>query len=93
MSQCVIQAKNNHPGWGPGYVTKYPRTYKLTGAAEGSVRPTEFAKEDGKFVIGRWGSLGVNYVIWLEVKHGSFLRNAASICYPKLNENIKRALK
>ena len=73
MSACVIQAKQNHPGWN-----------NRTGKAEGSVRIVRFAATSGLAVIGLWGSQNVNYVIWLELKHGSYLRNAASVEYPKL---------
>lgn len=82
MSKAAIQAKRNHPGW-----------RNRTGTAEGSVRITKFAEPRGNIVAGQWGSIGVNYVIWLELKHGSFLRNAAAKTYPSLKGEIQRALK
>ena len=92
MSEAVIQAKRNHPGWGPGFTPKFPRREPLTGVAEGSVRIQEFARQTGAFVSGLWGSSGVNYVKWLEIKHGSFLRNAADVKYRNLTGNIRRKL-
>lgn len=95
MSDAVIYAKSNHPGW-----------KNVTATAEGSVRVGEFAHRDGRGFVGRWGSVGGtvtiasgpdagivtdNYVIWLELKHGSFLRGAAEVTYPSLARNIRRA--
>lgn len=80
MSEAVISAKNNHPGW-----------HNVTGTAEGSVNIVTFAQEDRDLVRGLWGSAAVHYVIWLELKHGSFLRSAAAATYPKLKDYIKEA--
>lgn len=80
MVACVLHAKRNHPGW-----------RNITGVAEGSIDILQLAKLEGKEVIGRWGSRGVHYMIWLEIKHGSALRNAADVEYPKLAARIKRA--
>lgn len=79
MAEATIEAKTHHPGW-----------QNRTGTAEGSVRVVDAAHEDRKGVLGRWGSQGVNYVIWLELKYGSFLRNAASAVYPKLTARIRQ---
>lgn len=82
MAQAVVHAKRNHPGW-----------KNRTGLAEGSVRIIQQAERRGSGqIVGVWGSTGVNYVIWLELKQGSFLRSAGDAVYPKLKENIKRAL-
>jgi len=82
MAKCVMRAKMNHPGW-----------KNITATAEGSIRIIEFAKKIGKFLIGKWGSRNVDYMIWLEIKHGSALRNAAAIEYPKLFKEMKRKIK
>ena len=65
MSEMTIDAKANHGGWN-----------NITGNAEGSVKTVQFAHLDEGGVSGLWGSEGVNYVIWLELKHGAFLRTA-----------------
>lgn len=77
MADCVIAAKSNHPGW-----------QNRTGTAEGSIRVVEFAHEDQAGLVGTWGSVDVNYMIWLELNHGSALRNAADANYPKLRGYI-----
>lgn len=82
MSSAVIEAKNNHPGW-----------KNITSAAEGSVRIIRPARQSGRFTAGEWGSQGVNYVIFLELKHGSFLRNAADVKYRTLRQNLAAAYK
>lgn len=79
MSQAVIQAKRNHPGW-----------QNRTGKAEGSIQIVKKAEERGRFIVGLWGSRNVVYVLWLELKHGSFMRNAAAVIYPNLAANIRR---
>ena len=73
MREAVLTAKNNHPGWN-----------YITGAAEGSVRILDFAKFRSGVAVGLWGSRNVNYVIWLELNHGSFLRRAGDIEYKRL---------
>ena len=78
---CVTEAKNNHPGWN-----------NVTSTAEGSVAIWEPARRVGTFSRVIWGSRGVKYVIWLELKHGSFLRNAADKVYPSLQRRIKAHL-
>ncbi len=81
MAQCVGQAKQNHPGW-----------KNRTGTAEGSVRIIQFAEQRGSRIAGRWGSMGVEYVLRLELRHGSFLRTAADVVYPRLPGHIKEAM-
>ncbi len=81
MSEAVVTAKQSHPGW-----------KNQTGTAEGSINVVSFAQEDGKRVRGTWGSADVDYMIWLELKHGSALRSAADKTYPKLSGYIKEAL-
>lgn len=79
MAAAVLTAKNSHPGW-----------INDTGTAEGSVRIVNFADRLAAGRIGGvWGSVDVNYVIWLEVNHGSFLRRAARTNYPKLASKIR----
>ena len=82
MSEAVIHAKQNHPGW-----------KNVTGTAEGSIRIVQFAAPLGRAIRGLWGSAGVNYMIWLELKHGSALRRAGDGIYPRLLGHIKEALK
>ena len=80
MAEAVVTAKDNHPGW-----------RNITSKAEGSIQILEGARQVGSAVQGMWGSRGVNYMIWLELNHGAALRNAASVTYPKLAENIRNA--
>ena len=82
MSQAAIYAKRNHPGW-----------KNITTKAEGSIRVVEKAQERGSFIVGLWGSRNVLYMLWLELKHGSALRNAAAVTYPNLAANIRRPVK
>ena len=79
MADAVIQAKQHHPGW-----------QNRTGTAEGSVRIVQPATQGREGIYGEWGSVRVNYVIWLELKHGSFLRNAADHTYPALGKTIQK---
>lgn len=79
MADAVIQAKSHHPGW-----------RNRTGTAEGSVRIIEPAHRDGQGTVGVWGSMGVNYVLALELQRGSFLRNAADDAYPQLEGRIRQ---
>ena len=80
MSRAVIHFKGNHPGW-----------INQTGQAEGSVDITQFAEEQGKRVIGQWGSRNVAYMLSLEFLRGAALRNAADVTYPQLPGNIQEA--
>ena len=70
LSKAVIEAKSNHKGW-----------KNVTGTAEGSVRVQQFAKRRGNLILGSWGSVAVNYVLALEIHHGSFLRRAGARVY------------
>lgn len=79
MAAATLDAKRNHPGW-----------RNRTGTAEGSVRLITPAREHPGYVAGVWGSQGVGYVIWLELRHGSFLRNAADQEYPTLASRIRQ---
>ncbi len=76
MSAASKHAKRNHPGW-----------KNVTGTAEGSIRIVRFAKPQIS-PVGLWGSVDVNYVIWLELNRGSFLRNAADAEYLHLRKRI-----
>lgn len=80
MAEAVITAKLNHPGWS-----------NRTSKAEGSIQIIEPAKPIGNEVGGKWGSKGVNYMIFLELKHGGALREAAGVTYPNLARNIAAA--
>ncbi len=81
MSEAVRHGKQNHPGW-----------KNRTGTAEGSIRIIDFAHREGSRTVGRWGSVDVDYMIWLELKHGSALRSAGDATYPKLIDRIRRGL-
>lgn len=81
MSDCVVQAKNGHPGW-----------QNRTGTAEGSIRIQTFATISGREVFGLWGSINVNYFIWLELKYGAALRRSADAIYPRLKRYISEAM-
>ena len=81
MSECVIEAKNSHPGWN-----------NITGTAEGSIRIQQFAKQEGREVFGLWGSVNVVYFKWLELYHGAALRTAADRIYPRLRSYIHEAM-
>lgn len=78
MADAVVESKRNHPGW-----------KNKTGTAEGSIR---IVKEAGENALGgtsgEWGSTGVNYMIFLEVKHGSALRSAT-----RVYRNLKRYIR
>ena len=80
MAKAVGDIKGNHPGW-----------TNITGLAEGSVRIIGFAKQSGSRVAGTWGSLGVQYVIFLEILRGSFLRRSGDRNYPMLAGEIRKA--
>ena len=80
MSECVVAAKRSHPGW-----------INQTGFAEGSISVVKFAEQEGNIVRGLWGSASCNYMIWLELKHGSALRAAADAIYPRLRDHIREA--
>ena len=82
MAAAVLHAKQNHRGW-----------RNRTGLAEGSVRIQEFARKLPGEIRGTWGSVNVIYMIWLEIKRGSALRNAADVEYKGLAGRIKRAMR
>lgn len=87
VKDTIVHALNNHPGW-----------QNVTHVAEGSITQKEFAKKKGRWITALWGSVwppgeGTNYVWFLEYKHGSFLRRAASAIYPSLAGRIKSALR
>ena len=84
LSDCVVTAK--------------PITPFKTGVAKGSIQIVEFAKRIGTGYTGVWGSVGINYFIYLELgtsRMAAFrpLRRAADKHYKQLSSNIKRALK
>lgn len=71
IAACVRHAKRNHPGW-----------KNRSKRAQNSVKRQNLKR--GKDVLqSEWGSK-VWYVLFLELFHGSFLRNAADIYYPML---------
>jgi len=78
MADAAIVARLNHPGWS-----------NRTGKAEGSITLIASAEEISGVITGKWGSQGVNYMIFLELKHGGALREAAGVEYPNLARNIK----
>ena len=78
MSQAVIYAKHNHDGW-----------KNITTKAEGSIQIIDQARVVSGGVQGEWGSIGVGYMIWLELNHGGALRGSAAVMYPNLARNIR----
>lgn len=77
VAASVQYAKANHNGW-----------QNRTGTAEGSIQsgtPHIF----GNTAKITWGSFGVEYFIFLEMRYNT-LRNAADATYPSLIPNIKR---
>lgn len=81
LGQSVTTAKSSHGGW-----------QNRTGTAEGSIRITTFAAVEGAHIVGRWGSIGVEYMRALEYLHGSALRGAADQTYGGLAEAIRRRI-
>ncbi len=86
MEQASIHAKNNHP-W-----------RNRTGILEGSIRPVMEAREQGNSIVGLWGSVDVNYAIFLELgtmrmQAFPYLRPAADVNYPNLKGFIREAFK
>lgn len=81
LSACVIDSKQNHTGW-----------TNRTGAAEGSIRIIEQARGQGNQIVGKWGSIGIFYMLFLEFIHGSALRRSADRNYPTLKGRIKANL-
>ena len=79
MAASVLSAKGNHPGW-----------RNITSTAEGSMSIYEPARTQGGVTYGIWGSRGVMYMIFLEMKHGSALRNASEKEYPSLRMRIQQ---
>lgn len=55
MSAAVIHAKKNHP-W-----------QNRTGTLEGSIRPVVAARKEGDEFVGLWGSVDVEYALYLEL--------------------------
>lgn len=79
--KCVDGAKSDHPGW-----------KNKTGAAEASIGIISPANEDGAGAAVQWGSSGVAYMIWLELNHGSAMRNQADLNYPNLAAEVAKGL-
>lgn len=84
MSESVVYAKQNHPGW-----------QNQTGLAEGSIRIHTEATESGASIRGIWGSVmggdrnKHNYVWDLEFERGGFLRNSSIANYPNLPKYMR----
>ncbi len=98
MGACIIHAKANHGGGGGRFQTQ-------TGNLERSTRIMQQAKRVGRFIVGKWGSIGANSARRIEFgfqgqdARGAsvnapalpFLFPAARVEYPKLAARIKRA--
>ena len=82
MAQCAITAKGSHPGW-----------KNISTNAEGSIMITQPARNERGRTVGRWGSKGVLYMLFLEIKHGAALRASADKNYPSLSRRIKQHLR
>ena len=80
MSRCVRGAKTSHE-W-----------KNRTGILEGSIGIEIFARPQGSGAAGIWGSVDVDYMIWLELNRGSALRTAGDRVYKKLAGYIRDAL-
>lgn len=86
MSRASIHSKNNHP-W-----------RNRTTILEGSIRPVIDARKQGDRIVGVWGSVDVNYAIFLELGTSRmpafpYLRPAADAEYPDLPKHIRSAYK
>jgi hypothetical protein len=81
MGECVkwCHVPGNHPGW-----------INRTSTAQNSVKIQKHAGSDD--LTGEWGSIGVDYMMWLEKKHGNMLQNSADRHYPNLIDNIRKRL-
>lgn len=95
MAACVTHAKAHH-GW-----------QNQTGVLEGSLGVADFAAIVGMLVVGRWGSIAVDYAIFLEFLRGEimgdtgwtrtrngakpYLRPSADAQYPILRARIRAA--
>lgn len=81
MTEAVIEAKSNHP-W-----------QNRTGTLERSISITDKARRTFNAVVGRWGTKGVRYGLFLELKSEfMWLRPAADRTYGNLARNIKRCM-
>lgn len=78
MAEAVVHAKQNHP-W-----------QNRTGTLEGSTQISQYAKQERDAVVGRWGSVDVNYALRLELGGYPYLRPAADETYGKLQDYIRR---
>lgn len=81
VAACVVYAKSNHAGW-----------ENVTATAEGSIRVIRPANTGASKPAAEWGSMAVIYMRKLEFEHGSALRTAAQVEYPKLPERMKARL-
>lgn len=103
MAAAILHAKANH-GAGAHALQRYiTRSAEL----ERSTRVVAPAREDGRGVVGRWGSQGLAYARRIEVGFQGqdragrmvdadaypYLRPAAEAEYPKLEGRIRRALR
>ena len=103
MQAAILHAKANH---GPGAHGRQ-RFESQAGELERSVRVSQSARRQGRFVMGRWGSMGVVYARRIELgfqgkdslgrvvnsRPYPFLQPAAQAEYPKLKGRIKRAFR
>lgn len=82
MTEAVIEAKGNHP-W-----------QNRTGTLERSISITVPARRTFNAVVGQWGTKGVRYGLFLELKKQfMWLRPAADRTYPNLARNIERCMR
>ena len=80
MADCVVTSKDMVP-------------YD-TGTLHNSIQIQDFAEQNGKSIIGRWGSRAVNYAIFVEfgtIKMSAqpYLRPSADRFYRQLENRIK----
>ena len=80
MADCVVHSKD---------IVPYD-----TGTLHNSIQIQDFAEQNGKSIIGRWGSRGVNYAIFVEfgtIKMSAqpYLRPSADRFYRQLENRVK----
>lgn len=80
LADCTREAKRNH------------EFTNRTTILEGSIR-AEAAHQEGRRIVGRWGSFNVEYALYVEVGTATsapypYLRPAADLNYPNLAKNI-----
>ncbi len=79
MELAVEYAKANHPGW-----------VSRSGDAEDSIQVIEKAHEEQGATVGRWGSKGIAYMLFLEFRRGRAMIRAADATYRQVLPKLRR---